>query len=60
MDGALCIAALCSSVGIQLCMTMRGQGTPDAVPRLSYKCLSFYYDLRDTIRVKPSFPHDIA
>lgn len=54
------VAALWSSVGIPLCVTTRGQGTPDAVHRLSYKCLSFYYDLRDTIRVKPSFPHDIA
>lgn len=41
-------------------MTTRGQGTPDAVHRLSYKSLSFCYDLRDTVRVKLSFPHDIT
>lgn len=38
-----------------LCLTTRGQGTPDAMHRLS-----FCNDLRDTVRVKPSFPHDIA
>lgn len=43
-----------------LCMTTRGQRTPDAMHSQSYKCLGFCYDLRDTVGVKPSFPHDIA
>lgn len=54
----------CSTPGFgrdtALCTTARGQGTPDAMHRLSYKCLGFCYDVRDAVRVKPSFPHDIA
>lgn len=43
-----------------LCTTTRGQGTPDATHSLSYKCLGFCYDLRDTVRLKLSFPRDIS
>lgn len=43
-----------------LCPTARGQGTLGVMHRLSYKCLGSCYDLRDTVRVKPSLPHDIA
>lgn len=42
------------------CPTRRGKGTPDALHTLSYKCLGVCCDLRDAVRVKPSFPHDIT